>query len=337
MKRHKEDIALDIYFQKEYGIINELIEDGTSRIFECNTENGKVSNLFILREIPEKIEGVQYYDIVSPYGYGGPVIMDCRDGDKALLLECYERQFEQYCKENNIVSEFVRFHPIVGNGVDFQRIYNSECIRQTVGTNLRDFDNPEQEEFSKSCRKRIRKALRHGITYRVTKSPEDLHSFKGIYYATMKRNEAKDYYYFSDTYFEQCLRSFREHILLVEAVYEDKVIAAGFYFVWDKIIHIHLSGTLSEYLYLSPEYILQYAVTLWGKENGYELIHHGGGRSNALDDSLYTFKKQFGEKTSFDFYVGRKVWNQEVYDELCRLKHVAKDGEYFPAYREGSG
>lgn len=335
MQRNKEGTALDIYFQKEYGIINELIEEGTSHIFECNTEYGKISNLFILREIPEKIEGVQYYDIVSPYGYGGPVIMNCRDEDKASLLECYRGEFEQYCRKHNIVSEFVRFHPIVGNGVDFQGIYNSECIRQTVGTNLRDFDNPVQEEFSKSCRKRIRRALRDGITYRVIKSPEDLHSFKEIYYATMERNEAKDYYYFSDVYFEQCLSSFREHILLVEAVYEDKVIAAGFYFVWDKVIHIHLSGTLSEYLYLSPAYILRYAVTLWGKENGYELIHHGGGRSNASDDSLYTFKKQFGEKTSFDFYVGRKIWNQEIYDELCERKNKKPTANgYFPRYRE---
>ncbi len=327
-------MALDIYFQKEYGMINELIEDGTSYIFECSTECGKVSNLFILREIPEKIKGRQYYDIVSPYGYGGPVIMDCADKDKELLLERYRQQFGQYCEEHNIVSEFIRFHPIVGNGIDFQEIYHLECIRKTVGTNLTGFDDPVQEEFSKSCRKRIRRALRDGITYQITREPKDLSTFKEIYYLTMKRNKASDYYYFTDKYFEQCLKFFPKNILLVEAVYENKVIAAGFYFVWDKVIHIHLSGTLSEYLYLSPAYILRYAVTLWGKENGYELIHHGGGRSNALDDSLYTFKRQFGEKTSFDFYIGRKIWNEEIYDELCRLNRVNKDGEYFPAYRE---
>ncbi len=326
---------MDIYFQKEYGIVNEPIEDGKAICKKIGTAYGIVNHMFILRAIHTKINGEQYYDIVSPYGYGGPVIAECEPGKKDALLDAYEREFAEYCREHNIVSEFIRFHPIVGNGVDFQKVYDAKLDRKTVGTNLDAYEDPVSEEFSKSCRKRIRRAIRDGITYRITERPDDISGFKEVYYSTMRRNGAGEYYYFSDDYFERCLKYFRDNIILVEALYEGKVIAAGFYFAWENVIHIHLSGTLSEYLHLSPAYVLRYAVTLWGKEKGYSLIHHGGGRSGDLEDSLYTFKKQFGQNTEFDFYIGRKVWNRDIYEKLCIKGGVEPDSKgYFPAYRQ---
>ena len=113
-----------------------------------------------------------------------------------------------------------------------------------------------------------------------------------------------------------------------------KTIAAGLYFIYNDVIHIHLSGTLTEYLYLSPAYILRYAVTLWGIENGYKIIHHGGGRSNAEDYSLYTFKRNFAKVYDVDFYIGKKIWNEEVYDKLCEMKNITEKDGFFPAYRK---
>ena len=128
------------------------------------------------------------------------------------------------------------------------------------------------------------------------------------------------------------MRDFGQQLLLAEAVLNDKTIAAGLYFAYGKTVHIHLSGTLSEYLHLSPAYILRYGITLWAKEHGFELIHHGGGRSNAEDDKLYAFKRQFAQKTKFDFFVGKRIWNAAAYEELCRLAN-APESDYFPAYR----
>ena len=44
----------------------------------------------------------------------------------------------------------------------------------------------------------------------------------------MDRNEASDYYYFEDNQLRECLDKFKDHVILVEAVYEGKVIAADF-------------------------------------------------------------------------------------------------------------
>lgn len=325
----------DIYFNENYGKLYEKIEKGKAEIFKYEDENGLISNQFLLREIPIKIDENKYFDIVTPYGYGGPIIEKCKAGKGNELVNKYYESFKRYCEKNNIVSEFVRFHPILNNAKYFKEIYNAQCIRKTLGTNLKDFEDPVNAEFSKGCRKNIRQAINKGISYKITKGPDNLDTFREIYYSTMDRNHATDYYYFPEQYFDDILKFFKENIILVEAIFEGKTIASGLYFIYNKIIHIHLSGTLSEYLYLSPAYVLRYAVTLWGKQNGYELIHHGGGRSNSEEDSLYKFKKQFAKNTEFDFYIGKKIWNEEIYKKLCNRNKIDERIDFFPAYRIG--
>lgn len=323
--------AIDLYFDENYGKLYEKIENGKANVFEYEDENGKITNQFLIREIPEKVEGNTFYDLVTPYGYGGPVIHYSNNKEK--LLENYENTFTKYCKENNFVSEFVRFHPIIKNYEDFSKMYNAQYMRKTLITKL-DEETPEVNQFGKSCRKNIRQAMNKGVSFKITENPDSIGSFKEIYYSTMDRNNATDYYYFDDHYFNDILKYYKNNLILIEATFEDKVIAAGLYFTYKDIIHIHLSGTLNEYLYLSPAYILRYAVTVWGKENGYKLIHHGGGRSNSEEDSLYLFKKNFAKLYDTDFYIGKKIWNEELYNKLCEIKNVDPNESFFPAYRK---
>lgn len=321
---------MDIYFTPEWGIVNTYIEDGKPELFEYKDSYGCIKSLFILREIPWAIDGTTYYDISSPYGYGGPYVENC-NGNLEILLKGYERTFEAYCRENRIVSEFVRFHPIAGNVAVFGEMYHAECIRHTVGTSLAA-DDPVQAEFSKSCRKNIRRTLKAGVTWKITENPKDISSFLKLYYSTMDRNRAGRFYYFPEAYFKKCLELFGRQIILVEIIYEGNVIAAGFYICSDGVIHAHLSGTLREYLYLSPAYAIKYATAVWGREHGYRLIHYGGGTTNDPNDSLYQFKLKFTRETIFDFCVGRKIWNEEIYSRLVQLTGK-EESEFFPKYR----
>ena len=325
---------MDIYFEDNYGKLYENVENGKSVSWYLKEDDYIIKHMFILRKIPIEIENGPWYDLVTPYGYGGPIIIgDNKNLDKNRVLDIFSKNFSQYCDENKIVSEFVRFHPINKNAEVFGEFYNAQTIRHTLGTNLKIYDNPFLEEFSKGCRKNIKQAIKNGVSWRITPKPDDITVFKNVYYSTMDRNHATDYYYFDDEYFNKCLKYFKENILFVEALYEGKTIAAGLYFIYDKTIHIHLSGTLSEYLYLSPAYILRYATMLWGKENGYELIHHGGGRTNEIDDSLYVFKKQFAKNTEFDFCVGKRIWNLKIYKKLCDVTGNKQNFDFFPLYR----
>lgn len=324
----------DIYFESGYGALYERAEGGKALCWSYEGPEGVVDHQFILRELPAVMEDGPWFDLVTPYGYGGPVIRQLNPGhEKAALVRAFEEDFGRYCREHRVVSEFVRFHPLEGNAGDFASVYHSRRIRSTAGTSLRDFDDPVEAEFSPGCRKQIRRTLAGGVTWRVTPGPENLDEFEEIYRSTMERNHAPEYYDFGHGYFSECLARFREHILLIEAVYEGRPVAAGLYFAYGKRLHAHLSGTRSEYLYLSPAYIVHYAAVVWGKERGYDLVHWGGGRTNDPRDSLYQFKKKFGQHTEFDFFVGRRVWDRSAYDRLCELRGVSGDSDYFPAYR----
>ncbi len=325
----------DIYFDKNYGKLYEKADNGKAQIFEFENEYGKISNQFLIREIPEKIDRKTYYDLITPYGYGGPIIENLT-GNKEKLISEFENEFSKYAKENNIVSEFVRFHPIIKNYEDFGKMYNSIYMRKTLGTNIEKYDDPVQAEFSKSSRKTIRQILKQGVTYRIIENPENLDEFKRIYYLNMERKSAEEYYFFDDNYFNLILKNFKNNIILAQSIYENKVIASGLYFICNGIIHVHLSGTDTKYLYLSPAYILKYGTVLWAKEHNYKLIHYGGGLSNSEEDSLYIFKRKFAQNTDFDFYIGKKIWNEEIYNKLCDMKNIDKNESFFPAYRKNN-
>lgn len=79
---------------------------------------------------------------------------------------------------------------------------------------------------------------------------------------------------------------------------------------------------------------MRYALTKWGKEKGYHLIHHGGATTNDENDTLYRFKKRFGKYTEFDFSIGKKIWNKEIYERLCAETNIDKQSDFFPAYRQ---
>lgn len=311
-----EDWSDDIYFQKEYGFVNEQIELGKSVHYSLDCDYGKIIHTFIKREIPLQGKIQKCYDIRTPYGYGGPLITKC-DNKKKLLSE-YESDFGRFCQNEHIISEFIRFHPLANNAIAFSSIYRVSFDRYTVGTNLGLSDDPIGLEFSKKCRKNIRRALNKGLSYSIIECPESIDPFLKIYYETMDRNDANGFYYFGYEYFDRLLSSFRKELLVIEVFYEDRLVAAGLYFVSHKTLHIHLSGTLNEYLHLNPPYVLRYAAAKWAIVNGLRYIHHGGGRSPSADDSLYKFKKQFGLNTDFRFFLGERIWDEKLYTEVVK-------------------
>lgn len=327
-------VIKDIYYNRDYCKLYEKSEDGTLESFVLDCEYGTVEHLFIKRKIHS--EGVSgYFDIITPYGYGGPIITDCKD--KKLLIAEFKKSFSEYCRENNIVSEFIRFHPIYENAPDFTEVYDTQYSRHTVGTNLKDFDDPVRAEFAKSLRKELRRAVEAGVTCQVIRGPKELNTFRRLYEETMDRNKAAGYYYFGDDYWDAIVERLGDNVLELQLVYQDEVIASEIYFIQGKYMHAHLLGGSEKMLELNAGVMLEATAARWGRDNGYEYIHHGGGRTSADDDSLFLYKMKYGKNTRFDFYVGKKVWNQEVYDllvsERIKEKGEPEDKNFFPAYR----
>lgn len=325
---------LDIYFEPEYGKLCELVDEGRCCAFLLETENGKIRNQFIKRQAPYLIDGEKYYDIVTPYGYGGPVILEAADKEK--LLAEYRERFGQYCKAEHIVCEFIRYHPIFRNFEDFGTVYDNSYSRHTVGTDLQSFEDPVQSEFGKSARREVRKAEKAGVTCTIHPHPDSLDDFRRLYEETMDRNGAPAMYYFPDGYYYALTHELRRWVLEIRAELAGEILASEIYFISGGLMHAHLLGSSHKLLEIGGGAILEAAAARWGRENGYRYIHHGGGRTSDPDDPLYLYKKKFGKHTEFDFYIGKKIWDPEMYDRIVALRLA--DGEiqnpaFFPVYR----
>lgn len=321
----------DIYFEENYGKLHEHMYNGVSEVFLFESSDGKVHHSFLKRQIPQKLQGKTYFDLITPYGYGGPIIIELK-GDKSKLVEEFAQAFRQYCIKENIVSEFIRYHPLLENYKDFSAVFNTSFMRQTVATRLCGKD-PFEEEFSKGARKTTRQALRKGFHWEIIKSPKSLEEFKKIYANTMDRNQATDFYYFDDTYFQQLLELLGEHILVINVYEDEDCISSGLYFVYNNFMHAHLSGTHADYLKDNPAYILKKLSVDWGKEHGCDYIHYGGGVSNDPEDSLLTFKKRFTKDSIFEFHVAKNIYQPDKYNQLMHMTGT-EDSSFFPCYRD---
>ncbi len=323
----------DIYFAPEYGEICEFIDSGKCEIFQFQSTSGTIKNMYIKREIPWKIDSKRYFDIITPYGYGGPII--CEAINKEQLIQEYYQAFQKHCDENDIVCEFVRFHPIYKNYEDFQDIYKTVYLRHTVGTNLKEYDDPIQNEFSKSTRRDIRKSLEKGVECSIHLAPHDWTIFKKLYNETLERNHAAIQYFFPDEYYEKINLLLGSDTLEIRAHYKNEVIASEMYFIRGNLMHAHLLGSSDKLFELNAGALLEATAVKWGKEHNFHYIHHGGGRSNEPQDALYMYKKKFGKNTNFDFYIGKKIWNKKLYDQFVMMSgnEETKNEDFFPLYR----
>ena len=325
---------MDIYFNELYGKLGEFIEEGECISFHIKTKNGTASNMFILRKAPYLVDGIQYYDIVTPYGYGGPIVTEASNSTE--LVKDYNKEFSVFCKDRKIVSEFIRYHPIYRNWEPFSDVYENCYSRHTIGTNLRDYDDPIQSEFSKSARKELRRAESNDVTCTIHESPSSLMVFRKLYEKTMDRNGAPSVYYFPTDYYRILETKLSPYVLEIQAHYHNEVIASEIYLIQGEFMHAHLLGSDERLLQTDGGIMLEATAARWGKAHGYSFIHHGGGRTSSDNDSLYQYKKKFGRHTQFDFYVGKKVWDSNIYKRLLDIRLESgpiKDDDFFPLYR----
>ena len=323
---------IDIYFSSEYGQIYEKNGEGKLENFKMGSSNGEVRYTFLKREINVDFDN-KYFDIITPYGYGGPVF-NVYDGKPLKnLVNDFKEKFELYCKENNIVSEFIRFHPLVCNH-EYMDMYMEVCnIRNTICLDL----NSEQDiwnNISSKCRNMIRKAEKNNITIEIGNSKEDLDIFYSLYMDTMKKNKAIDYYLFDYNFFKNTIELLSNNITIFKAVYDNKVISSALIMHCGDYMHYHFSGSDINYSKLAANNLLLYKAAIWGYNQGYKYFHLGGGYSGN-EDSLFKFKKSFYKGDLKDFYIGKKIHNLELYNNLVDIKQSEKNlnKHYFPLYR----
>lgn len=322
------------------GTINQL--EGDQLCYFTLEEKGEIIIImpFILRKIKQDIESSTYYDVVSPYGYSGPLY--CQNLSRAYLLDFWTL-VDKWYEKNNIVCEFIRFS--LNNNYQF---YSGKLVPTL--SNVKGHIMPDEKEqwntFKAKVRNNYRKAVSNELRFEITQdSSNEAHveNFYKVYISTMTRIGAAKEYFYSLDYFKNAVAQNKDNYAIAFVYKDDVIISVELILILRTTLYSYLGGTLSDYFKYRPNDFLKIEVMNWARSHGHEYYVLGGGRKD--NDNLYNYKKTFfPNDEDVLFYTGRKVINTQMYKALDKAvngprekgtpKTKTSSNTYFPVYRK---
>lgn len=305
-----KDLSADIYYQRAY---SSLYEQGC-RYFEYTYQEGEYYSKFTaLKHRISRVAGVEVqeelYDLETPYGYGGPL---SNSDDPAFLQRAFNA-YRSHCQQQHIVCEFIRFHP-------FNRLAEKNTLfdmhfaeRQVVLVDLEQSSEERRQHYSKTTRNIVKNATKN-LTVQNEGVP--LSEFMSMYYDTMQKNTASDFFYFKEPYFEALMQLQGVSLLAVQK--EQKYASIGFFICSNELAHYHLSANNQALAKDNGNYLLLDAAFEYAKTQGCRYMMLGGGRTSLPEDSLFKFKSKFSPLNK-TFYIAGLDFLPEKRHQLNQL------------------
>lgn len=335
-------IEKDIYFSANYFRLFEREEDQRAEMFVFSQNEQMIMYPYLLRDISHlpsiQAAGLQgdWYDISTPYGYGGPISNVPPGEERRKLFREFGAVFTEYCKSKQILTEFIRFHPLARNAMEYQEGLHTERNRNTVYVDLTVNSETELLRSYRSNHKRnVQKAKVSHSVIRRSNPAGRLETFAKLYYATMEDLKADDFYFFPLPFLQDTFHQLEGRLELFEVMDGSHTVASCIVLHEKPWMHYHLCGWDRNYIHWSPTKLLIHEAALWGLENGFEKFHLGGGYKG--DDKLYQFKSGFNSKSEpLSYHLGKRVFFPEHYDNISSLYRDRDQVEhdYFPIYRK---
>jgi hypothetical protein len=319
----------DVYYLSGYVKAFQIHGDGDPYLFYYEENGLRAIYVYMRRETA--LPGL--YDSVTPYGYGG-VLFEGNDLEENR--KAFWGAYVSKMQDEHIVDNFVRYHPVLKNAAPMKDVSNVIDLGHTIAM---DLTSPEiiWDNIVSKNRNMIRKAEKNGITIEHGQGMELMDQFIEIYNATMRKDNAEEYYYFKRPFYESIDRDLKDNYEMFYAMYEGRPIAMSLMIFANGRLNYHLSGSDIEYRNLAPSNLLLYKTALWGCEQGFKTFHMGGGVGSG-EDGLYKFKAAFNKLSDYQFSIGKQVFNQEKYDDLVRIRRESdpnfdETSHFFPLYR----
>lgn len=319
----------DVYYLSGYVIAFQIHGDGEPYLLYY--EDKDLRGIYVYMKRTTVIEGI--FDSITPYGYGGFLLEGNTSNDN---IENLWAAYIEKMKEENIVDNFVRYHPVLANAVPMKCCSDVIDLGKTIAM---DLSSPEViwSNIHPKNRNMIRKAEKNGIEIKHGKGSELFDEFIKIYNATMDKDNAEPYYYFKPEFYRSIHEDLKDNYEIFWAEYEGKIIAMSIMIFANGRLNYHLSGSNIEYRNLAPSNLLLYKAALWGCEQGMKTFHLGGGVGSG-EDNLFKFKAAFNRTSDFQFSIAKHIFNQSIYDDLvaeraARDENFNRESKFFPLYR----
>ncbi|MDG0817354.1 GNAT family N-acetyltransferase [Bdellovibrio svalbardensis] len=301
----------DLYFQKKY---SELYLNKGESVFEFKYQEASFvfKNISIKRPIysigTRKLAEL-YFDLETAYGFGG----FCTNNSDRDFLGRAMQAYQARCKSENIIAEFLRFHPFnefpqnFADNLDFARF-----DRSTVFIDLQNSKEDRWTRYGQTTRNILRKCAG---SLEVQES-NDIERFIELYYRTMDKNAAAGFYYFGRSYFESLLAL--DEVKLFAIKHEGAIVSMAFIIFGEEIAYYHLSANHEEFYSLNANYYMLDEVSEIVRKEGKKVFFLGGGRTPEVNDSLFKFKSKFSDCLQ-PFWIGGKIYNHEVFAEYMQV------------------
>lgn len=328
----------DIYYLSGYLHAFKIHGDGEPILVYYEDSSIKGICAYMLRDISaeKRIKDIPpkcYYDVVTPYGYGGFIF----DGKvTSQRISSFFSEYKKFMKNNGIICAFTRWHPLLQNQNILRGLSNVIDLGKTIHIETTD-ENLIMKNMESKDRCTIRKAVKNGITIEHSKDPKLFDKFIEIYNQTMDKDHAAVYYYFQKEFYESIIKNIYDNFEMFYAVLDGNIIAMSIILFCNGLMHYHLSGSIFEYRRLNATNLLLYEAAVYGAKNGYTKFHLGGGVGSG-EDPLYKFKRSFNKYSNNQFSISKDIFDNEIYNEIVENRKsndpdFNENSAFFPLYR----
>ena len=324
----------DIFFDCEYFRLNEQESGYIGEMFIYENEGNLVVYPYLkiplhtLSFFSNASEDGEYYDITS-LEYGG-ALMKNKNVD---FFSSFLQEFNSYCRANNIITEFLRLHPLMPN--EYQ--LGKEKIKETFCIDLHQSEDDIFSHYGKSNRNAINRSLREKIEIVHSKEKKYVDAFYTIYMKTMKRRHARSFYLYTREYLDRLIESFGNGIELFVAYFNGVPVSTGIFLCGGETVHYYLAGSKPEFGKYGGSNLLLHTAILWAKKQGFSQFNLGSGYQPK--DNLLKFKSSF-TNTSVPYWRYRRIHSPELYIKFIEAKEAYSkqndfflDDQFFPKYR----
>lgn len=308
----------------------------TDRVVALSLRNSRGAILFplILRPLAaESWAGDNTcWDATTPYGYGGPF-----KWGEAPPEEFWDA-FDRWAASVPLVTLFAR-----------RSLFEEQVLPWRGGLELKHYNvvrSLELDEdtlwmdYEHKVRKNVQKARRAGLRVTVDLEGKGLDTFVEIYRETMQRRGADESYLFPRSFFEEITRRLRGSFAFFEVHKGEAVVSVELVLCSEENLYSFLGGTRESAFGDRPNDLLKHEIILWGRAMGKRRFVLGGG--HRPDDGIYRYKLSFAPRGAVPFFVGQRVLQPAVNEQLIALRREAElqrgtnwapRDDYFPPYR----
>lgn len=324
----------DVYWLSAWPLLWQRQGEGRALGALYRDDEGAVLYPFLLRDL-ERVAylGADFaglHDITTPPGFGGPL---SPHGTPEDTVARFRAGFERWCREQRVVTEFIRFHPLLETRLMLQRHLEIEEAGQIVWSRLDQGSSRLIDTFSAMTRKSVRTARDAGLTAQVETSAEAYERLGELYFDNATRRRARADQRHDAAHFLRLREMLGSHQTLFAARLGDELVAGAVLLRSPDLVHLYLAAADRRHAHLRPMNLLIFEAMQWASGLGATAFDLGGGHGG--EDEWFRFKAGFSPLRA-PRPVGRAVYLFEEYAraEERRLEQgEVIDCDYFPQYR----